>query len=85
MSSPAERHAQDMVPAVFAAFAERTAAAAAPQRGEQVLDVACGSGIVARQIASLAGPTGQVVGLDLSETMPSVAEATSQRSGQAIE
>ena len=41
--------------------------------GNRVLDVGCGTGDDAREIAALVGPTGTVVGLDASATM--VAEA----------
>jgi len=41
--------------------------------GNRILDVGCGTGDDAREIAALVGPTGTVVGLDASATM--VAEA----------
>ena len=42
---------------------------APPAAGEQVLDVACGTGLVSFAAARAVGPTGQVVGIDLSERM----------------
>src|ERR1700755_1574131 len=36
---------------------------ASPQEGDRLLDVACGTGPVARQAAPFVGPTGRVVGL----------------------
>jgi ubiquinone/menaquinone biosynthesis C-methylase UbiE len=39
------------------------------ERGDAILDVACGPGTVARVAASRAGPGGRVVGCDLSEPM----------------
>ena len=42
-------------------------------RGHRVLDVACGTGIVARTAADRVGPTGSVVGVDLNEAMLVVA------------
>jgi len=60
------------VPALFRPWAVRTAEAAAVQPGERVLDVACGTGIVAREIAARSGPDG-VVGLDIDEGMLAVA------------
>jgi len=48
--------------------------AAAVDRGHRVLDVACGTGIVARTAADRVGPTGSVVGLDLNEAMLIVAK-----------
>jgi ubiquinone/menaquinone biosynthesis C-methylase UbiE len=42
--------------------------------GEQVLDIACGTGLVSFQAARAVGPTGRVVGIDLSERMVAAAE-----------
>jgi ubiquinone/menaquinone biosynthesis C-methylase UbiE len=44
-------------------------ALALPARGEQVLDVACGSGLVAFDAARAVGAGGRVVGVDLSGRM----------------
>jgi ubiquinone/menaquinone biosynthesis C-methylase UbiE len=44
-----------------------------PQPGEQVLDVACGTGVVARSIVPLVRPGGKVVGLDVNPAMLEVA------------
>ena len=48
---------------------------AAAQEGDRVLDVACGTGPVARYIAPLVGSTGRVVGLDLNSGMVDTARA----------
>ena len=45
------------------------------QRGERVLDVACGTGIVARLAAAQVGESGHVTGLDINEAMLDVARA----------
>ena len=44
-----------------------------PRRGDHVLDVACGTGVLARDMAPRVGPGGAVVGLDLNEGMLAVA------------
>ena len=44
-------------------------AMAAPASGERVLDVACGTGLVAFEAARAVGPAGAVVGIDLSGQM----------------
>jgi SAM-dependent methyltransferase len=56
-------------------LAERLVALAAPREGERVLDVACGTGIVARVAAQAVGPQGTVAGVDLNEGMLAVARA----------
>ena len=60
----AEIYERYLVPAVFAPWAAMLIEQAALQPGERVLDVACGTGVVAHQAAQHAGPTGQVIGLD---------------------
>jgi len=47
----AEFYEATFVPALFRPWAERLADAAAPEPGERVVDVACGTGIVARTLA----------------------------------
>ena len=54
--------------------------AAEPRRGERALDVGCGPGYLTRELACAVGPTGQAVGVDLSEPMLALAR---QRCGGA--
>ncbi|HZO23756.1 MAG TPA: methyltransferase domain-containing protein [Steroidobacteraceae bacterium] len=49
--------------------------AASPARGERVLDLACGTGLVALQAARAVGPHGRVLGIDLSARMIAAARA----------
>lgn len=44
-----------------------------PQPGEQVLDIACGTGIVARSVVPMVKPDGSVTGLDMNPAMLEVA------------
>ncbi len=62
------------VPALFGQWAPRVVEAAQIQSGQRVLDVACGTGILARAVAARTGPTGSVAGLDPSPGMLAVAE-----------
>ena len=46
---------------------------AAPRAGEQVLDVGCGGGVTSAAYATEVGPSGQVLGLDVSAVILAVA------------
>src|SRR6266508_3536946 len=71
--SAAEIYERALVPAVFAPWAPLVVALANPQPGERVLDIACGTGVVARLAAERVGLAGNVVGLDLNPGMLAVA------------
>jgi SAM-dependent methyltransferase len=69
----AERYEATFVPALFAEWAQHLVETAAPAPGESVLDVACGTGVVAREAARRVGERGKVVGVDLNDGMVAVA------------
>jgi SAM-dependent methyltransferase len=85
MSTPAEIYEHYLAPAFFAPLAAQVLDVALPQPGERVLDVACGTGVLARRVAPLVGSNGQVVGLDLSPDMLAVARVLAEREGLAID
>jgi ubiquinone/menaquinone biosynthesis C-methylase UbiE len=64
-----------LVPAIFDQFARALVALAAPAAGERVLDLGCGTGVVARHAAPLVEPGGSVVGVDVNPGMLGVAAA----------
>ena len=61
------------VPALFSHWTAAIAAAADVAPGKRVIDVACGTGILARKLATLIGSAQSIVGLDLSPGMLEVA------------
>jgi SAM-dependent methyltransferase len=70
---------------LFAPGAQYLVELAAPGPGERVLDVACGTGIVARRAVSRVGSRGKVVGVDINEGMLEVARKVSADIYPAIE
>jgi len=71
---PAWIYESYLVPAMFAPWAQVLLDLARPQPGEHVLDVACGTGIVARGIAPIVGRSGRTVGLDFDPLMIAMAK-----------
>src|SRR5688500_17922473 len=61
------------VPAEFQEWAPRVIEAARVRQGQRVLDVACGTGVLAREAAGVAGSGGHVAGVDLDGGMLIVA------------
>jgi ubiquinone/menaquinone biosynthesis C-methylase UbiE len=62
-----------LVPAFFVPCAEQLLDLAAVGPGERVLDVACGTGIVARRATARVGAGGRVFGIDVNDGMIDVA------------
>jgi ubiquinone/menaquinone biosynthesis C-methylase UbiE len=71
--SAAESYERYLVPLFFAPGAQYLTELAGLRVGERVLDLACGTGIVARSAANKVGANGMVVGLDRNEGMLAVA------------
>ena len=72
----AEVYESFFVPAIFGAWAGPVADAAAIRTGDRVLDVGCGTGVLAREVLGRVGREGRVVGLDLNEGMLAVGART---------
>jgi len=79
----AERYERVLVPAIFAPWAADLVALAKLRPGERVLDLACGTGVVARLAAERVGPEGDITGLDLNESMLEVARSQPIPAGAA--
>jgi ubiquinone/menaquinone biosynthesis C-methylase UbiE len=80
IGTPGEIYERHMVPAIFSRWAPELVAAAGVKAGERVLDLACGTGAVTRVVADTVGPSGRVVGLDLSAAMLVRAQASAAAS-----
>lgn len=66
-----------LVTGFFSDWAKRLVDFANVTEGEQVLDVGCGTGIVARVAAPIVGESGAVTGVDINEDMLNVARRVS--------
>jgi SAM-dependent methyltransferase len=73
----AETYHRLFVPAEFQEWAPRLVAAGRVHAGERVLDVACGTGVLAREAARHVGPSGFVAGIDPDPGMLAVAAGLS--------
>jgi ubiquinone/menaquinone biosynthesis C-methylase UbiE len=80
----AELYERHLVPAITALWAADLVERAAPEAGERVLDVACGTGIVAR-LAAERMRSGQVAGLDINAGMLAVARSLPPGPGPEIQ
>ena len=83
--SAPELYQRYLVPAVTALWAADLVAWAALRPGERALDVACGTGVVARLAAERVGHTGRVAALDLNSGMLAVARSLPAVTGALIE
>jgi len=80
-----ENYERYLVPRIFAPWAHDLIEAAALLPGERVLDIACGTGIVARIAAQALGDRANVVGLDLSAPMLAAAGSAAKAEGVSVE
>lgn len=84
-ASPAEVYERYLGPAIADRWTRVLLDYAKPQPGERALDVACGTGSVARHIAPLVGVNGEVVALDINPEMLAVGRAILAPEGANIE
>ena len=83
--NPADIYEEYLGPAISEPWTHVLLRYAAPQPGERTLDVACGTGSVARHVAPLVGAEGKVVAIDISPEMLGVARALPPPTGATIE
>jgi SAM-dependent methyltransferase len=81
----AENYQRNFVPAIATPVSKDLIRAADLRPGERVLDVACGTGLIARLAAEQVGPNGAVTGIDLAADMIDVAKSVPPLAGAAID
>ncbi len=74
-----------LVPGFFKPWAETLTAYTSPTSGGEILDVACGTGIVARTVASTLKNGARVIGLDNNREMLNKASELSEKAGLEID
>ena len=82
--SSAQDYERYFVPAIGAPVSVELLRAAALRPAERVLDVGCGTGIIARQAANAVGIVGAVTAVDVADDMISVARAQPAPPGAPI-
>jgi ubiquinone/menaquinone biosynthesis C-methylase UbiE len=82
--NPAETYEHYLGPAIADPWTRALLEYAAPQPGERALDVACGTGSVARHVAPMVETSGKVVALDVNSDMLAVARALPAPAGATI-
>jgi ubiquinone/menaquinone biosynthesis C-methylase UbiE len=83
-SNPAQAYEDYNVPAMFRPWARDLLDRAGPRAGERVLDLACGTGIVARMAAHRLGSGAVVAGLDINPAMLEVARSKAAQEGVEV-
>lgn len=76
---------EQKVPAIFAPLAEATLDVVPLFGDECILDVACGTGIVARKARARIGPSARIVGVDLNEAMIDAARNLTDANSRSCE
>lgn len=82
---PAKAYEQYLRPAIAEPFSRVLLDRAAPRQGQRILDLACGTGIVARRAAPMIGIEGRGVALDISPAILDVARALPAPAGAETE
>lgn len=72
----AELYERFFVPALFGQWPDRLLTLAGARSGDKVLDVGCGTGVLARAARGVVGASGSVTGVDVNDAMLAVAERT---------
>lgn len=74
---------RDLVAEGLGAHGEEAMAAHPPRSGDRVLDIGCGFGDTTQRLASLVGPDGEALGVDVSEPFIELARREAAEAGAA--
>jgi len=74
---------RDLLELQLEPLGRRALAALAPRRGESILDIGCGGGETALELARLVAPDGRVMGIDVSASVLAFARRAAERCEQA--
>ena len=80
-----ESYQRFQVPSLFEPLADLVLGRFELRSGMRVLDVACGTGVIARRVAPIVGARGRVAAIDLNAGMIEVARGLDAPSGASIE
>lgn len=83
-NNAAENYERYFVTTIGTRMADLLLDATEIRAGERVLDVACGTGAVARRAVVRVGPNGSVAGLDINPGMLAVARSIAESAGASI-
>lgn len=83
--NPAEMYEQFYGPGIFQPLTKIFVEFAAPKPDERVLDLACGTGLVARRVAPMIGTGGKLLAVDINPVMLEVARRQPAPAGAVIE
>lgn len=81
----ADRYQSVLVPVIFEPWARELVRRARPRTGEHVLDLACGTGVVTREVAKQMPDLGGLAAVDHSAEMLGVARSLAKESGLEVE
>ncbi len=81
----ADRYQSILVPVIFEPWARELIQRASPKPGDNILDLACGTGVVTREVAKHVSEPGSLVGVDHSGEMLAVARSLAEEVGLVAE
>lgn len=85
LPSPVQFYEDFYGPHIFRPLAKALVGFAPPPASGRILDLACGTGIVARHVATLIGPSGSIVAADVNPAMLEMGRSRQPSTGPSIE